>query len=117
MQQLRSLIGREALYAQGLWFPREHLNLFSERELHDLGGNAFTSTVFMAGFISLMNVCADMAYGDEEQECCDMDVTEDAAMHHSDDEDAAEPPAKKSKSSSELDDDFPFLTFPASWRP
>ena len=58
-ERMRAWVGRECLKLQGIdWENIPNLDMFSENDLNDLGGNAFASTCIMAVILSTFSTLA-----------------------------------------------------------
>ena len=67
----RFVIGREALRFQGICMPDDLCDKFDERFLHDLAGNAFSTTTCSAAVLTSLLVLAglwNIAVGNESND-------------------------------------------------
>jgi hypothetical protein len=82
----RILVSREALRFQGIVAPSGILDAFGDRFLHDLAGNAFSSTVFSSMFFSVLLAVSALMEKPPEMPT---HMPRDAEMHvdHNGDED------------------------------
>ena len=61
--------GRELLSLQGIYYTEETLQPFSEKQLTDLAGNSFTTTVAMAVTLAALLETSFTTESESEEEC------------------------------------------------